>query len=423
MNNSKVIDLTIFVVEAMATNLKCHKTIDRIYQDVKLVAHKLATNSNLYNHPIITNGHIEHEVYAKRALGIILMEKDDYLYEIIESGWSSLLKYINRKKTIDLKKVVDTLLGDINKVSDDHLNGLITITMLLAKSNNIPIGPNEDVDTFQEMIYTRFNHYKNAESELIENRITYELLNNSNSSVKAKQILERVESANRELSNLDMLFQLDKSPSEEVRNTITSNSFMFDLEDLMLSSMVKSIDITKDDKLAILSLYWDLYHNQNIEKATQFLVSNLIILFTCRAYKSVKRQYFENNSETMFYEIEVLESTIERISKDLSAEKKATEELNKQVNYLRDTYKKNLEKEIISLNKKLKNEKKESEKLQKKLETSENKIKILEDSINNISIPEEPILSKLDTEGKIIDINSSDKKIMLLGGITKFITS
>lgn len=70
----------------------------------------MAKKNKYYNHPILKEGGIEREVYAKRTLGLVLLsEKDrkvhDKLIKILINGWKGLYRFIKNKKI--LKKILE----------------------------------------------------------------------------------------------------------------------------------------------------------------------------------------------------------------------------------------------------------------------------------------------------------------------------
>ena len=102
-----------FLCEAFGQNEKIYKDIDLLYQKRKYEFYRLARENEWYNHPLITEGSLLHEEYAKKMLGIMLYQTDNSEDEdiakevdnLVKKGWSYAYTFLNFSE-ISLTKFV-----------------------------------------------------------------------------------------------------------------------------------------------------------------------------------------------------------------------------------------------------------------------------------------------------------------------------
>ncbi|GKX32356.1 hypothetical protein SH1V18_48360 [Vallitalea longa] len=162
-DNKNEFNLTLFLIEALVSNKKVFSIVDKSYEKYSYGAYKLAKESEYYNHPIFTGGSILRNIMCKRILGLILLDMQDdknIIDNIIKKGWNNLYNYIkNYKEDIMLEKVV-LRFSNVN-MTDDEINAITTITIVLANIFEINLVQDEIFNKYLTMQIERLNFYDN----------------------------------------------------------------------------------------------------------------------------------------------------------------------------------------------------------------------------------------------------------------------
>lgn len=355
------LDLKLFLIEALTSNKKIEKDIIKLYEKYKYKAYKLAKESELYNHIIIYDGSIHKEVFGKRVLGILLLsEKDekieDELLNIIKKGWLKLYNYIFNKEKISLYNIMKKFYN--NSLSDDEVNALITISLMLSKILDKGIIQDEFYLHTIKTFYMRLKHYSNDEefkNKIKIARFNYNTLDDKIKQ-KAKNIKLRIFEKYGQIKYPWNIFNIN---DKELRKYVEGLSFIFDTEELIYTSIIEKLKISQKEIEEICALYFMLYRNQNLIESTKFLITGIILKMSLKAFKEVKDYYFKNNKETLYIELEELENKIKYCEKDNNRLKEENNILKNEIYKLKNEYKKGLEIEIIKLKKEISNLKQE----------------------------------------------------------------
>lgn len=171
------VDLTPFFVEAIISNSKIEEYVSSLYEKHKFRAYALAKENIYYNHPMLCDGGIKREVYAKRALGLLLLTQEnddvfDEFLEIIKKGWRNVYNYCYNADYIDIKVILDKYTS-VN-MTEDQFNSIITITLFLSHVFDKNIGSMDYYNLAIKGFYERLMHY-NTNKE----RFSYENLRNN----------------------------------------------------------------------------------------------------------------------------------------------------------------------------------------------------------------------------------------------------
>lgn len=301
-----------FIVEAFGSNPKIYKDIDRLYQKRKYEYYKAAKEDELYNHQIITEGSLVQEEYCKKALGLILLSEKyadlkEGLSDVIRKGWTYAYLYVSNNPKIFGEKFLINVVkksGGLDNVSDDYINGQILILYFLANGHEKEIVYDDFYKRFMGNLSLRWNHYRdNDPSRLSIKNVDKETLN------KVRNLKNQIFSENGSFSNFHSMYTKMREQSE-------TTAFLFDFDKLSCDSVFKDIKFSDRDITEILLVFLVRNETYTLDKATDFLCSGVYIRYLIKAYKEVKKKYFENNRETMYVELEGLEKERDEYAKE-----------------------------------------------------------------------------------------------------------
>jgi len=329
------IDLTPFICESFASNKKIYKLIDSIYEKDHIEYYQLAKNNVWYNHEILTCQSIEKEILMKKALGIILECDSDKMLKIINKGWKQLYSLIKPKSIIKLSEVLKKTLpiqniNHLYKMTNDELNAYGTISIVLSRLLD------KEIDVEDSAYKTIMNYYHKELKWADEGayRFSYTSIP-TDSKNKIKTLKERIY-AEYNLNRYWISFTSTDVP-EEINKYIQGFSFLFDVEKLSTSIIEEEV-LSERDIEEILSSYFVVSGNLNKESAVKFLVAGHIIRALLRAYKNLKQQYFKNNKETLYldldtakHEASVAKNEAKRLEDIIVQKNKEIESLQRQV--------------------------------------------------------------------------------------------
>lgn len=358
------LNLILFVTEALITNKKIEKDIIRMYEKYKYDAYRAAKKSELYNHPILSDGDIYREVLCKKALGLLLLAQVDdsittKVQNMIEKGWKGIYNYVSKQKELDLDILLKKFANKNNKdnLTNDEFNAVFIIGLICAEFYQITIVQNETYNLIIQSLYERLASYSNApkhkeyKSQFNLHRFDYKHFDQELKD-KSKNILERIFDKYGTIHNIDSFTFMD---DKEINNYVGKMLMIFDTENMMLSSMAENIKIDEKEMQELTALYYLIYKNQDTVKAAKFFYLAFIIKMILKAYKDVKSYFFKNNKETLYLELEGLENEIKDKEKIIGRLETQNAFLQNEIEYLRDDYKKTIEKENLDFKKEIGN--------------------------------------------------------------------
>lgn len=342
------INILPFLIEALSIKKSIRKDIDMLYESDKYEFYKKAKESEWYNNLIIKEGDIYREVYAKKALGIILcvienMDLSQKFLQIIKKGWPRAFSYVEKQDNIDIEKYIASIASEIDNMHIDVFNSELTVLYFLSVNFNKNFIINEGLKVFEENLLQREKHYLGLEPS----SYSFDKLPDETKK-HAANLRKQVYSAIGEISTYKILFD---SKVDVVRREIDFMSFLFDSEKLSMDSLFFENDINKKDVIEIFALYYGIFKDMDVENAIKHFVSGTIIKCLLKAYKQVKTYFFEHNQETMFLEMERRDDEIAKLKSENNKLKNKISELSQTL----ADYKKSLEdkylQEIKMLNK------------------------------------------------------------------------
>ncbi|WP_113675821.1 hypothetical protein [Vallitalea guaymasensis] len=402
-SNKEQFNLTLFLTEAIVSNKKVFAIVDKAYEKNSYRAYKLARESEYYDHPIFTSGSILRNIMCKRILGLILLDMEgnkNIIENIIKKGWNNLYNYIeNYKSDLELEKVVFRFVNA--NMTDDEVNAVTTIAIVVTNIFSINLEQDELLNKYLTMQMDRLNFYNNNSQKF--SQFCYNNL--SKDEIKrTESIYNRICNKYHSINNINDINNFKRY--EEISQYLDSILMITNTEELEFND--EMITYNKRDITEILALYWMVNRNQNVIEATKYLIQGLILKYFLKDYNNIKKYYFKNNRETMFFKIEDKDKEINQLTEDnqkqhaiIYSKQHEIELLKKKITSLE----KNLLKEFSQERKNYKAQLKVMEQKNKSLEFENEELEKLRDLFFDSSIKK----SKN-------DINISTYDIMIVGG-------
>ena len=294
-----MINLLPFLVEAFGTNQNIRTDVDRLYSCHKDMFYKYAKESKYYDHPIIKDGDIYKEEYARKALGILeyaQATKDreviDRLIDVMKKGWSKVYSYLNNTGKVNLEEYVANYL-DIGIMTDDEVNSELAVLYFFAHIFEKEVTTNHALEILESMLILRERFYHDESMRFTWNTLSPEIKQ------KAKSLKQRIYNDKGPVKGyMDICTSQDK----DIKDVFTVYTYLFDAE-MLSTTVLQTVGYTDRDINETLAAYFSIYKNQNVGEAIKFLVPGIIIKGLIKAYKEVKEYYFQNNKETMYIEM------------------------------------------------------------------------------------------------------------------------
>ncbi|MEG6570151.1 hypothetical protein [Thermoanaerobacterium thermosaccharolyticum] len=228
------INILPFLIEALSTKRSIRKDIDMLYESDKYKFYKKAKESEWYNNLIIEEGDIYREVYAKKALGIILCAVDDIdlfqkFLQIIKKGWPRAFSYVKKHDNIDIKEYIVNLKSEIDDMHIDIFNSELTVLYFLSINFNKKFVINEVLEVLEKNLLQREKHYLGLEpSSYSFDKLPDEIKKH------AVDLRKQIYSEIGEISTYKNLFD---SNVNIVKSEIDFISFLFDSEKLSMDAL------------------------------------------------------------------------------------------------------------------------------------------------------------------------------------------
>nr|WP_312292089.1 hypothetical protein [Clostridium chromiireducens] len=379
----------------VARNNEMKKEIDKIYMNDKLKYYNIAVNSTCINHIIITQGTLEQEIYARRALGVLLVAESD-------SGIRSKMLKI-------LRKYYPIIYSSVKRRDKEKLKNKY-IKMDIATRN---------VEArFDAAIYFYFATY--ISYEMVDQGFIISILND----------IEEFEFSSMINQNIEIELEKYKSEIQEIKTLIKreygqifsykdivrhGKAFIRDsgnyLEDILITNKLNINHIFSDSEFInidkIILSYVRSSKNETKEILITKVISGIFMQSLINEYKNVRIMYFRNNGEARDHELTSLETKYRYIENENNRLKLKINDLNKE----KVLYDKSLYNEINKLNNVHKLELKDMEEKIKYLEKKLDDEKTLRNHIQYLRDDKEKVNSSKNLEDFI-----QANKIIVIGG-------
>lgn len=333
-----------FLAEAIAANPKIHNLVESIYKKDKYKYYRLAQNSEWYTHRIITSGSIQHESISKRALGIIEDNNPDILNKILKQGWPHIYKWTrgqNEYKMAEFLAFLQKTYGSgIDKLSTDAFNGQILVSFLLAQGLGLQYDASEKgLLSFFDLIQLRQSTYYDQVVFSWENLSKEERAQ----ARRAKKAFYSRFGFTKHWASFYIPPSSSGQPEHPYMATQSIAEYILDACDIS-GNVIEEQVITERDMDILVAAYLQRYDfpdipgEDELHDLGQHIIANYPYYAIVKAYKDLKSYYWQNNSETMYFEIEALQKerdqAIEKyrhMEVQLKAGQAEIQSLNKQI--------------------------------------------------------------------------------------------
>jgi len=340
----------------LTRNNEMKKDINKLYLLDKLKYYNAASNSNCIDHVVMTKGSLEQEIYARKALGILLSAEVDV--NLRNSVISLLRKHnplvFNAVKKCDKKILIKKYiqLDEVTRKIEARLDAAVYFYFSMYRST-------DSVD--QGFIKSIIEDIKNFEFYYpMSIDIIKELEINKPKIQEIKTIIKRDFG---KINNFKDVLNSDNENIEEL-GVILQNLFV--INKLDINNLFYNSDFLNIDEM-ILSYIKLNYRNLDINLIIQSLVNGIFMKSLINEYKKSKSLYFENNQETLFFKIDSLEENLSKLQDE-------NKQLHINLNVLNEEKAMFNETLNNSINKLNKNHKVEINNLQNKMKELENQL-------------------------------------------------
>ena len=344
------INLSLFFAEALATNKKAYKAIDKLfYKNIDKYLKIMKLNKNWEEHKITSEGSLEQDYYFKKILSILEDEESfNEVLEIAKNTYKIAYNYLNSKKRLVLSEFVMNLYKKQN-LTDDEFNGNLTVIIILAINYDYEIDTEDEVyNRFLFGLSERLYRYE------IPKRIEFEILDKEYKAFVNKVFLNLRGNYLKSIEVMPHLVPFDivkskyKRELNDLDKCIVPFEYVCDLEDISLISITDSVKISEKDIKNIITIFLNFNRAENAEDVNykelyKFVVNCINFIALTREYKNSKKFFFKNINEELTANLEEknnklnsLESNNLALKEELEKLKKENELLNKQNNNLKN---------------------------------------------------------------------------------------
>jgi regulator of replication initiation timing len=387
----------------LTMNSSIRKEIEQIYVKDKRRYYEAAKESAGYEHIIITMGGIEQEIYAKKALGIVICAEEDFnlrgkIIQLIRKYYPEVHQIIkNGNRKLSIEKYMK--LKGHNAYKHSRVDGSLLVYLSSYHNQDTEVG---------DILISAFNDINRFEnSDPITSNLNEEIEMHKE---EFKIIKSRIK---KELGSISKFGDILEHKNESISNFALEINNLFTLEKLDVEETFGEVDSINLDSIIIAYIKRG-YGVQNLDDISQLLVAGVFIKLLLKEYRKTRNLFFEYNKETLYWEIDELDVKVKEfitenlsIKQDIEHYKEKVSAFDTSMNDEMNKLKKEYDKEIMEL-------KRENSKLKSQIEENENSklelngLRELIFEINNEYIPKE--------NKKCLHDVISDKKIFVIGG-------
>lgn len=387
---------------SMGKQKDVRKEINKIYSCDQLRYYNAASKSNCINHVIISQGNLEHELYARKALGIL-----------IEAEYDSTL----RSKLIKiLRKYYPIIYNAVKKHDKDKLKNRYIKMDILTRNIEAKFDAaiylyfavyisQDKVD--QGFIISILNDIEDFEFESSINKDTQKELQNYKDQIQKMKVLIK-----NEYGKISNYKDIIRNNNEDIRSLGVFLEDLFTLNKININHAFGDFEFINIDK--ILLSYVRGMKNKDPNLIVSNIISAIFIQSLINEYKNARKLYLENNNEEKQYELNEIEGKFKCIENENKSLKVKIDELSKEKSF----YEKNLNNQLNYLNNIHRQEMKKMEERIKGLASKLNDEKNLRmelESLREYELNLDTNIEKTYMNRKIEDY-IIDKKIIIIGG-------
>ncbi|ENY8698279.1 hypothetical protein [Clostridioides difficile] len=313
------LNLIPFLAEALSINSKCYSFIDKYYNKDKLKYMNLAKKSIFYNSKIASEGSIIQEYYFKKALGILLSQENDTIFEIYKLGYKAAYNYINSIQIFKVSNFLKKLLTRVEPFTNDELNGNVLVAISLCGELEKDVDISDIVyQRFIENLFLRMDDYK-------------DILSIDNLDKNKRKMLSKIELKLKSMYLKDYIpssyvINIDSSKNYEgltfLEKQIAGLDYVSNLEGISIIRVVGK-DIFKSKQIQELILSYlkvqgniEDENSINYEDLFRFIITAIDLRYWAREYKKAKQFFFNNFDEELNEVMKEKEIEIKELKKE-----------------------------------------------------------------------------------------------------------
>lgn len=308
VNEEAYIGLLARIAVGLSYHDDLRNDMDILYEKYKYECYKLAKESLAYSNEFITMGGIVRELYARKALGLILLaERESYVEQellgLIKKNKPVIYKYINGRRQVELLKL-------IQKYEDKGPSILRAYEFLVFYLGT-------KLNKFGQNFFLRFNEVminiiRVGEADSL-NRVDYkELINKSRRFID--EIKNRIAENKGCFAGYEDLFS---SSDENIRNYSGIIGAIFDMNKISISALLSEIKLSEEEIDRIILAYMLVYKDKNLERSTNVLINGILIQSMLNMFHDTKKEFFANNKETLYLKLEGVENQIKDFKEEI----------------------------------------------------------------------------------------------------------
>ncbi|HDF4164014.1 hypothetical protein ACRVX5_16605 [Clostridioides difficile] len=313
------LNLIPFLAESLSINNRCYNIIDKYYNKNKLKYMDLAKKSIFYNSNITIEGNIIQEFYFKKALGILLSQENDTIFEIYKLGYKVAYNYINSIQIFKVSNFLKKLLTRVEPFTNDELNGNILVAISLCGELEKEVDVSDIVyQGFIENLFSRMDNYK-------------DILSIDNLDKNKRKMLSKIELKLKSMYLKDYMpssyvINIDGSKNYEdltfLEKQIVGLDYVSNLEGISIIPVVGK-DIFKSKQIQELILAYlkvqgniEDENSINYEDLFRFMIPAIDLRYWAKEYKKAKQFFFDNFDEELNNSMKEKDIELNRIEKE-----------------------------------------------------------------------------------------------------------
>ena len=360
------IDLTLTIIDTLLSNRKIYPDIDKLYEENKYEAYKLAKETHYYTCQYIKTRTIERLVYSRKILGLLCIDgmnedlqsdnvQQSIIMQLINKGWKNIYYEVkNSSKPINVREITLKYSAKSNPTSEEF-NAMITVMSLTAKYYNKEI---EKEDIYRIYIETIINLNKFHLDKGCKYKFDYSKVEDNDKRI-AKKLKNRIFDKYGRLKNYDDITNITvrDSKNNDKLDEIDKKMLYYKniiLEKYIVFDDIEMIEIKEKDIEELCYLYYSIYKNFNVDKAFVYVIEGLYINALGNDLVNTKEYYTNNNKETMYIDLEGYRKECEILKDNNDTLTRDNTRLKNEIDRLKSDYKDSIERENIELKNKIK---------------------------------------------------------------------
>jgi len=290
---------------AMTRSTELKKNINKLYLLDKMRYYNASINSSCINHVIMTQGTLEQEIDGRKALGILLIAEKDHnlrnnIITLLRKSYPQIFNAVKKHNKNELTKRY-LQMDKITRKTEARLDASIYFYFSIYRSEEA-VDQGFIISIIEDMNFFEF-------CNPITREIDKEVELHKSDLQKIKSLLKR------EYGKLNSYTDVLNSESEVIEDfgIILENMFIinkFDINYLFNNSSFLNIDEI------ILSYIKSNSGDIDLKVILQTVINGIFIKSLINEYKKSRTLYFQNNQETLFFQINSLEEKLSNIEKE-----------------------------------------------------------------------------------------------------------